>query len=129
MSAIAVGCRIETKENFFGTFASSSGISLCEAVVALLKRKKITKMNRMIRNMVVLNPAAMLCGAGLGMLFSHRAGACAALAMSAVGMAVAFLPAFGRLVDRHTPLAFGVAAAAWLFAAGRVGWFVARVCM
>lgn len=86
-------------------------------------------MNKVLRNMVVVNPAGLLLGGGLGSLVSHRVGGILAVVMILLGVVISLLPCFSRFVDRHSKLAFVLAAAAWLVAAGRVGWFWARVTM
>lgn len=78
---------------------------------------------------MLFNPAAMMVCGGLGALITHRLGGILAVAMIFLGVIIPWFPWFNRLVNHHVKVAYVLAAIAWLLAAGRVGWFWARITM
>ena len=63
----------------------------------------------------------------LGLLETRRAAAVAYMLTFIVVSAAAASCRVSFAIDRHRVAAFAIGACAWLAAAGRVGWFIARV--
>ena len=84
-------------------------------------------MKKWICNNAVLTPTAVLLVALLQFVLARRIVGIIAYGVLVAGLVISALPAFGRWIERHKAVCYGVAAVSWLICAGRVGWVVARV--
>ena len=92
-----------------------------------MKGKTEMDMKNWIRNNALFTPTALLLVALLQFVLTRRTAGFIAYGVLVAGLVISALPAFGRWIERHKAVCYGVAAVSWLVCAGRVGWFVARV--